>query len=42
MEVVGKGMGVLNLDVGGDIGGWLVLGVVEGGVRVLRGLRVGI
>lgn len=41
-EVAGKGMGVLNLDVGGDAGGRSVLWVAEGGNRGPRELRVGI
>lgn len=37
--MAGKGKGVLNLDIGGDIGGRSVLWVAEGGNR---GLRVGV
>ena len=40
-EVAGKGLGMLNLDVGGVTGGRSVCGVAEGGDGGLRELRVG-
>lgn len=40
--MTGKGIGVLNLDIGGDVGGRSVLWVAEGGNKGPRELRVGI
>lgn len=41
-EAAGKGIEVLSLDIGGDIGGRSVLRMAEGGNRGPRELRVGI
>lgn len=40
--MAGEGLGVLNLDIGGDVGGRSVLWVAEGGNRGPRELRVGV